>query len=145
MLATGFGSGLCPVAPGTAGTLIAVPVYLAIAPLTWPLYLITTLAFTFVAIYISQEAETLYAKKDAQCIVIDEIAGFFWTMFLVTPTVWHCAAGFVLFRVFDIIKIFPAGYFQKKLPGGYGVVADDWAAGIYANILLWIAIKLFNI
>jgi phosphatidylglycerophosphatase A len=113
-----------------------VPVYLLIAPLTWPLYLITTLAFTFLAIYISQEAEKLYAKKDAQCIVIDEIAGYLWTMLFVTPTVWHCAAGFALFRIFDIVKIFPAGYFQRKLPGGYGVVADDWAAGIYGNIRL---------
>jgi phosphatidylglycerophosphatase A len=122
-----------------------VPVYLMIAPLAWPLYLITTLAFTFLAIYVSQEAEKLYGQKDAQRIVIDEIVGYLWTMFLVTPTVWHCAMGFVFFRFFDIVKVFPAGYFQRKLPGGYGVVADDWAAGIYSNILLLIAIKVFDI
>jgi phosphatidylglycerophosphatase A len=145
MLATGFGSGLCPVAPGTAGTVMAVPVYLIIAPLAWPLYLITTLAFTFLAIYVSQEAEKLYGQKDAQCIVTDEIVGYLWTMFLVTPTVWRCALGFALFRIFDIVKVFPAGYFQRKLPGGYGIVADDWAAGIYSNILLLIAIKMFDI
>ncbi|MBN1664636.1 MAG: phosphatidylglycerophosphatase A [Deltaproteobacteria bacterium] len=145
ILATGFGSGLCPVAPGTAGTAIAVPVYLLIAPLAWPLYLMTVLAFTFLAVYVSQEAEKIYGQKDAQPIVIDEIAGFLWTMFLITPTVLHCAIGFLLFRFFDIVKIFPADYFQRKLPGGYGVVADDWAAGVYGNILLLIAIKLFNI
>ena len=134
-----------PVAPGTAGTLCAIPVYLIVAPLAWPLYLITVLSFTFLAIYVSQEAERIYNKKDAQCIVIDEIAGYLWTMFLVAPTVLHCALGFAFFRIFDIVKVFPANYFQRKLPGGFGVVADDVAAGVYANIILLALIKISNI
>ncbi|MBN1381244.1 MAG: phosphatidylglycerophosphatase A [Deltaproteobacteria bacterium] len=145
ILATGFGSGLAPVAPGTAGTLCAIPVYLILSPLSRPLYLITALAFIFLAVYVSQEAEKLYNEKDAQRIVIDEIAGYLWTMFLVTPTVLHCILGFVFFRFFDIVKVFPANYVQRKLPGGYGIVADDWAAGIYANILLLMIINLFKI
>ena len=134
-----------PVAPGTAGTVCAIPIYLLFSPLAWPLYLITALAFTFLAIYVSQEAETLYKEKDSQRIVIDEIAGYLWTMFLIAPTVLHVALGFAFFRFFDIVKVFPADYFQRKLPGGYGVVADDVAAGVYGNIMLLIVIKLFNI
>lgn len=115
------------------------------AALAWPLYLITTLAFTFLAVYVAQEAEKLYGQKDAQRIVIDEVAGYLWAMFLVAPTVLHGVLGFIFFRFFDIAKVFPANYFQRKLPGGYGVVADDVAAGVYSNILLLIIIKLFDI
>ncbi len=66
-------------------------------------------------------------------------------MFLVFPTVPHLLAGFTLFRFFDIVKIFPANFFQKHLPGGYGVVMDDVAAGIYANVILHILIRYGNL
>jgi phosphatidylglycerophosphatase A len=130
-LATGFGSGLAPLAPGTAGTLVGIPLYLVFSVLPWPIWLITVLAFTCLAWYLSDEAERLFGRKDAQCIVIDEIAGLQWTLFWVEPTVPH-----VLFRLFDIVKPFPARLFQEKLPGGCGVVADDLAAGVYGNLAL---------
>ena len=136
ILATGFGSGLAPLAPGTAGTLVGIPLYLVFSVLPWPIGLITVLAFTCLAWYVSDEAEKLFGRKDAQCIVIDEIAGLQWTLFLVEPTVPHIALGFVLFRLFDIVKPFPARFFQEKLPGGCGVVADDLAAGVYGNLVL---------
>jgi phosphatidylglycerophosphatase A len=144
ILATGFGSGFFPKAPGTAGTVVAIPVYLLLSSLAWPLYFVTAAAFTFLAVYVSQEAEKLYNEKDWQGIVIDEIAGFLWTMFLVAPTFLHIALGFIVFRFFDIVKIFPADYFQRKLPGGYGVVGDDVAAGIYGNIVVQILIRIID-
>lgn len=143
-LATGFGSGFAPFAPGTAGTVVAIPVYLIFSPLSWPLYLLSALALTFLAVYVSQEAEKLFQKKDAPQIVIDEIAGFMWTMFLAAPTGWHILLGFVFFRLFDILKPFPARFLQSRLPGGYGIVLDDVAAGIYANLSLLILSKFFN-
>lgn len=99
------------------------------------------LAFTCLACAVSQEAEKIFQKKDAQQIVIDEIAGFCWTMFLVEPTILHLAIGFALFRIFDIVKPFPAGWAQRKWPGGIGVVGDDLFAGIYANVLLQALIR----
>ena len=111
----------------------------------WPLWLITVLAFTCLAWYVSEEAEKLFGRKDAQCIVIDEIAGLQWTLFLIAPTALHVALGFVLFRLFDIVKPFPARLFQDRLPGGLGVVADDLAAGVYANLVLQLLIHLGGI
>ncbi|OPY92269.1 MAG: Phosphatidylglycerophosphatase A [Syntrophaceae bacterium PtaU1.Bin231] len=134
-----------PFAPGTAGTLVGIPVVLIFSPLTWPLQLLSVLALTCLACVISQEAEKIFQKKDAQVIVIDEIAGFCWTMLFVAPTVVHTAVGFVLFRVFDIAKPFPAGWVQRKWPGGLGVAGDDLVAGIYANVLLQMLIFLWGI
>ncbi len=136
MTATGLGSGYVPVAPGTAGTLVAIPVYLLLVRLPWPLYLLTVAAWTVLAVYVSGAAEVLFGRKDDPRIVIDEICGFLIAMCCVAPTVVHVAAGFALFRAFDIVKPFPAGFFQRRLPGGCGVVMDDVAAGIYANLAL---------
>lgn len=91
---------------------------------------------TFLAAQVSQEAEKIFRRKDDPRIVIDEVAGFLWTMFLVSPTVRHLLLGFVFFRFFDVVKIFPARLCQDRLPGGWGVVLDDVVAGIYANLLL---------
>ena len=136
ILSAGFGSGFSPLVPGTAGTVVGIPLYWLFSFFPWPIWLISILAFTCLAWYVSDEAERLFGRKDAPCIVIDEIAGFQWSLFLVTPTVSHVALGFVLFRLFDIVKPFPARLFQDRLPGGCGVVADDLAAGLYANLVL---------
>jgi phosphatidylglycerophosphatase A len=137
ILATGLGLGYSPFAPGTVGSLLGIPLFYAIAFFPWTLYLLTAVAFACLAIYVAHEAEILFARKDSPYIVIDEIAGMLFTLFLVTPTVAHIAAGFFLFRFFDIVKIFPANWFQDRLPGGLGIVADDLAAGVYANLVLW--------
>ena len=91
--------------------------------------------------YLSQRAEKIFDEKDSPHIVIDEIIGLLYAMFLVTPTILHIFLGFILFRFFDIAKCFPAGYFERRLPGGYGVVADDIVAGIYSNVVLLFLIK----
>jgi phosphatidylglycerophosphatase A len=144
-LAAGFGSGYAPLAPGTAGSLVGIPLYLAFSALSWPLWLITITALTCLAWYLSDEAEKLFARKDAPCIVIDEIAGLQWTLIGVDPTAPHVALGFVLFRLFDITKPFPARLFQERLPGGLGVVADDLAAGVYGNLVLQVMILWLGI
>jgi phosphatidylglycerophosphatase A len=145
VIATGFGSGFAPLAPGTAGTVIGIPIYLLFSLLSWQLYLITLTALSFLAIYVSQEAEKLFGEKDSPRIVIDEIVGFLWTMLLVAPTVLHVLLGFVFFRIFDIAKVYPADYVQDKLPVGYGVVADDVVAGIYSNIILQVLVRVWSI
>jgi len=87
----------------------------------------------------------MFGEKDTSIIVIDEMVGFQWSMFLVAPTVLHVFIGFLLFRLLDILKIFPAGYFHRRLPGGYGVVIDDVVAGMYANIALLLIIKFWGV
>ncbi|MEA1970510.1 MAG: phosphatidylglycerophosphatase A [Thermodesulfobacteriota bacterium] len=139
--ATGLGSGLSPFAPGTAGTLVGILLYMVFSRFSWSLYLLSVIAFSLFAVYVSREAERIYNEKDPGRIVIDEIAGFQVTMFLVAPTVWHIFWGFIIFRIFDIIKPFPIRLCERKLPGGYGVVGDDIVAGIYGNILLLLLIR----
>ena len=134
-LACGFGSGLAPIAPGTFGTLAGVPICLLCMPLPWFLRLLVVLALMALSVYVAGRAEEIYQKKDDQRIVIDEIIGFQVTMLPVTITVLHLCAGFVLFRIFDILKPFPLKNLQR-LPGGWGVVLDDFGAGIYAGTLM---------
>ena len=135
LLATGFGSGLSPFAPGTMGTLVGIPVCLVCLPLSWPVRFLVAIILSALAVYISGRAETIYLKKDDQRIVIDEIAGFQVAMLPVAITGWHLCFAFVLFRIFDIWKPFPIRNLQQ-LPGGWGVVIDDIAAGIYAGIIM---------
>ena len=135
-LATGFGSGLAPFAPGTMGTLVGVVICLLCLPLPWPMRLLIVIALLALSIYVAGQAEKIYQKKDDQRIVIDEIIGLQITMLPVVINVLNLCAGFVLFRIFDILKPFPIGNLQK-LPGGWGVVIDDVAAGIYAGVILF--------
>jgi phosphatidylglycerophosphatase A len=138
LFATGFGFGYSPVASGTAGTAIGIPLYFVLSHFSGIVYLCATIAFTIFSIFIADRAEKLFQKKDDGRIVIDEIVGFLWTMNFVSPSLIHIVFGFVMFRLFDIFKPYPARYFQDRLPGGYGIVMDDVAAGIYANIMLLI-------
>ena len=142
LLATGFGVGYSPIAPGTLGTLVAIPIYYFLSEISSPLYEITLIGLFFLSVWISENAERLFAKKDDQRIVIDEIVGFLITMLWVRKTLPFIIIGFFLFRFFDILKPFPIRRLEKGLKGGYGVVLDDVVAGIYANIVLQV-IHLF--
>jgi phosphatidylglycerophosphatase A len=136
--ATGFGSGFVPVMPGTAGTAAGVVLFFILSPLSLSLYLLTTVAFIFISIWNAHQAALYLQVKDPPQIVIDEIAGYLVTM-ASFPFTWpYVAAGFIIFRVFDIIKPYPAGWIDRKVAGGYGIVLDDVAAGIYANVVLQI-------
>ncbi len=135
VLATGFGAGLSPVMPGTAGTLVGVLLCLVFLPLHWVFRFIFVAVLVGVAVYVSGRAEEIYGKKDDQRIVIDEIAGFLLAMLPVAINFLNLALAFVLFRIFDIWKPYPLRKFQE-FPGGWGVVVDDIGAGIYAAAIL---------
>jgi len=136
LLATGFGVGYSPITPGTLGTLVAIPIYYFLSEIPSPVYEITLIAFFFLSVWISANAETYYHKKDDQRIVIDEIMGFLITMLWIPKTAHFIIIGFFLFRFFDILKPFPIRRMERKLKGGFGVVLDDVLAGVYANIIL---------
>ncbi len=132
LTATWGGSGFSPIASGTVGTLAAIPFYLVLARLPLPLYLLSTLAFTLFACWVSGLAEEIFQEHDSGKIVIDEVAGYLVTM-TALPVSWQSVcAGFLLFRLFDITKPQPARWFDRSLKNGYGVVLDDVAAGVYA-------------
>lgn len=134
--ASWFGTGFSPFASGTVGTLAAIPLYLIMARLSLPLYLLTAAAFTVFACWVSDRAETEFGEKDSGKIVIDEVVGYLVTMTAV-PLSWPwVAAGFLLFRFFDITKIPPARYFDRKMKNGCGVVLDDVVAGVYSCITI---------
>jgi phosphatidylglycerophosphatase A len=138
-VATGLGIGFAPVAPGTFGTVLAVPLAWALAPLHLPAYLAVALAVIAVGIVCARIADQAFGSHDSRCIVIDEIAGYLITVALVPrdrPAT--LAAGFVLFRILDITKPPPARWIDQRLPGGSGVVLDDVTVGVYGAVLLWL-------
>ena len=134
--ATWFFSGLIPFAPGTWGSLMALP-FAAAAYNFGHIYSCLSLLIIFLfSIPVSSRASKILKKEDPSAVVIDEVAGIFVTLFLIPVSWTSIAAGFVLFRVFDIIKPFPAGLIDKKIKGGAGIVLDDIMAGVYANVCL---------
>ena len=137
LFSAGFGVGYSPIAPGTLGTLLAIPLYFFLSQIPFPLYELTLLAFFFLSTWISEQAQLHWGKKDDQRIVIDEMMGFLVTMLWVPKTTFTIIAGFILFRLFDIIKPPPIRRLEN-VNGGYGVVLDDVVAGIYGNIILHI-------
>ena len=145
LLATGFGVGYSPIAPGTLGTLIAIPVYYFLSEIPSPLYEITLVGFFFLAVWISENAEIFFGKKDDQRIVIDEMMGFLIAMLWIPKTIRFVIIGFFLFRFFDILKPFPIRRLEKKFKGGFGVVLDDVVAGVYGNIILQIISYYFTL
>jgi len=143
LIATGFGVGYSPIAPGTLGTLVAIPIYYFLSEIPSPLYEITLIGFFFLSVWISENAEIFFGKKDDQRIVIDEIVGFLISMLWVPKTLPFIIMGFFLFRFFDILKPFPIRRMERKLKGGFGVVLDDVAAGVYANIILHLIVRIY--
>ena len=139
--ATWGGTGFSPFASGTVGTLGAIPFYLLLARLPLPLYLLSTVAFTLFACWVSGHAERLFGEHDSGKIVIDEVAGYLVTMTAVPLSVSGVVAGFLLFRLFDIVKPQPARWFDRSLKNGYGVVLDDVVAGIYACLATHLALN----
>lgn len=133
--------GLSPVAPGTAGTLGAVPLAWAVARLE-PLPTAAFLAaFTALAVHAAGHAGRHWRVVDASQIVIDEVAGYLVTMAFVPFTWPAAAAGFLLFRICDVAKPWPASAFDR-VKSGLGVVLDDVAAGVWAGAALWLLHRL---
>jgi len=139
-LALGFGSGLAAKAPGTFGTLAAVPLYLLLAqlPLSW--YLAVTLVCVLAGIYICDKAAKDMGVHDHGAIVWDEVAGLLITMIAAPAGLLWLIVGFVLFRLFDIIKPWPIRWLDAKVEGGFGIMIDDVLAGIFALVCLQVIV-----
>jgi len=135
-LATGFSVGSIPRAPGTFGTLLGVPICFGLAEISFGATLVAVSGFVLSAVWIAGEAERLLGKKDAACIVIDESVGIVVALAGMPMTSLNAVAGFIAFRVFDVVKPFPARFLDARAPGGWGIVLDDVVAGVYTNILL---------
>jgi phosphatidylglycerophosphatase A len=147
-----FGVGYISKAPGTWGTLVTLPFCYLLMHLGSIMYMVITLFLTIYAIWAADLYERQSDLHDAKQIVIDESVGILIT-FVMLPITWQTfVAGFVAFRLLDIVKPFPISYFDKKVPGGLGVVADDVVAGLLGNIALqfvytqtsWLGIRLYN-
>ena len=136
VLAFGFGSGLSPVAPGTMGTLVAVPLYLLIQNLPLAAYGALTLGLMIAGFWICGAAARGLGVHDHPGIVWDEIVGYLITM-LAAPKGWFwVVTGFVLFRLFDVVKPWPCGWIDRKMSGGAGIMLDDIVAGLYGLFFL---------
>ncbi|MBF0470826.1 MAG: phosphatidylglycerophosphatase A [Gammaproteobacteria bacterium] len=146
-LGLGFGSGLAPKAPGTAGTVAAIPLYLLLQPLPLPLYCALTLLAFVAGIYICGETAHRLQRHDHGAIVWDEFVGYWVTVSLLSTTTdgewWWILLGFLLFRLFDIVKPWPIDRLDREMAGGLGIMVDDLLAGLYALLLLQLLIWLF--
>ncbi len=136
--ASGAYTGYAPVASGTFGTLVAIPLFWLFAPLqqySVALALLIWIASVVLACVIAHRAEQLLGEHDSGVIVIDEVVGYLGaTLFL--PATWeHTLLAFFVFRALDVIKPFPAGWIDRRMPGGAGVVLDDVVSGLYSNIV----------
>ncbi len=138
-LAFGFGSGLMPKGPGTAGTLMAVPLFLLMADWGLPLYTTVVFVTAILGVWICGVASRQLGVHDHGGIVWDEFVGYWITMWAVPVSWLWIIAGFVVFRVFDILKPWPISVLDKKVGGGFGIMIDDVVAGIMACITLHLA------
>lgn len=140
-LALGFGSGLAPVAPGTFGTLAAVPLWFLMPASVVPYLLITALLFV-VGIWCCGACAQALGVHDHGAIVWDEIVGYFVTMLAVPQELLWAVVGFALFRLFDVWKPWPIRVIDQKVDGGLGIMLDDVLAAVFAAIvmqaLLWL-------
>ncbi|MGQ0750884.1 MAG: phosphatidylglycerophosphatase A family protein [Betaproteobacteria bacterium] len=140
LVAFGLGVGLVPGAPGTAGTLLAFPLYWALAPRIGPHAFLAVIAVLFlIGMWASEHTGRALGRADHGGIVCDEVVAFLLVLFF-TPAhpLWQ-AGAFLLFRVFDILKPPPIRYFDRTIGGGFGVMFDDLLAAFYALIVLAIA------
>lgn len=142
-VATGFGVGYLPIAPGTWGTGLAIGVYLLVANLPTALLAITIAALFALGVAASDYTDRYYNSSDNGCIVIDEIVGFLIAVWGIGFSWPHVLTAFLAFRIFDILKPFPARSIDNRVKGGIGVMSDDLIAGIYANITVRIVIAIF--
>lgn len=136
-VATALGAGYSPIAPGTCGTAVAVPLVWALAGLPVWQFAAITVAVTLLGVAAAHRADIAWGTHDSQRIVIDEVAGYMVTMLPVARGAWApLVVGFVAFRLFDIVKPPPVRWLDENLPGGWGVVLDDIAAGVMGAIVM---------
>lgn len=147
-IAFGFGSGAMPFAPGTFGTLFAIPFFLLLQALPLIYYFIFLILFIIFSSILCERLSKDIGIHDHQGMCIDEFAGFFVTMFGVPPTFGYILGGFLLFRFFDIVKPWPINFVDEKMNSGFGMILDDVIAGIYSllilHLFLYYQVQLLN-
>lgn len=142
-LAFGFGSGLAPKAPGTFGTLAAIPLYLLLVQLPLMAYLLVVAVAFVVGVYLCDESSKRLGVHDHPGIVWDEFVGF-WITMIAVPVHWFWVLmGFVLFRLFDILKPWPIRWLDHKVEGGFGIMIDDVVAGLMALFVMQVLLRVF--
>lgn len=134
--AFGFGAGLSPKAPGTVGTLLAIPLWWLSSGLGTIPYLTLAAVGFIVGIWVCGRALSLLGQHDHPGIVIDEVSGYFTALVVVPLDIRWLALSFVLFRFFDIIKPWPIGWLDRRVGGGFGVMLDDLVAGLFTALVL---------
>jgi len=139
-LAFGFGSGLAKKAPGTMGTLAAIPVYYLFAQADIWVYSLLTVCVSVLGVFICGVAAEKLGEHDFGGIVWDEIAGYLITLWLVPLTWQTIIVGFVLFRFFDILKPWPIKWLDQHVHGGFGIMIDDVLAAVFAGFLLFLGV-----
>jgi len=144
ILSSLFGAGLMPLAPGTFGTLAAAPPAAIIKYLGGGYECVFFVVLVTLALWSSHVGSKALMTGDPSCVVIDEAAGFFMAVFLLPLTFKSFILGFLLFRVFDIVKPFPIGLIDRRMKGGPGIVLDDLVAGLFANICARIILLLIG-
>lgn len=142
LLAFGFGSGLAPKAPGTVGTVAALPFYWFMAPQPLWIYTLIVVAAGVLGVWICDRASKALKVHDHPGIVWDEFVGLWITLWAVPVEPLWILAGFLMFRVFDIAKPWPIGWLDRHARGGFGIMIDDVVAGILACITLHLALWL---
>ncbi len=142
---TFLGIGYLPIMPGTYASLSVIITYSFALGETSFYFQISIILFLFlIGTIFSTKAETIFDKKDPKPVVIDEVVGQMISVFLVSSRILPLAIGFILFRVFDVLKPFPC-FQAQKMKGGLGVMLDDVFAGIWANLILRVIMKIFEI
>jgi len=141
-LATVGGAGRVPVAPGTAGSVVGVGLFLLIARAPGLFQVAVVVAVALAGVWASTRAAEVFGAKDPGQVVIDEVAGQLVTLVFTGVTLGGALVGFLVFRFLDIVKPWPANRFER-LPGGVGIMADDLMAGLYGNLLLQAAVAIW--
>ena len=141
LLATGFGVGLVPVAPGTVGSIVALPVWWwLLADLDLAVLCAVLVVMIALGSWVIDRACRKAGVGDAGAIVLDEFVGVWIALVAAPKTLLGMAAGFALFRLFDIVKPWPVSWADREVRGGFGVMLDDVVAGVLAASVLWLAV-----
>ena len=143
-LSFGFGSGYMPAAPGTFGTLAAIPVFVLLSQLSTLNYVVILSVMLLAGIYLCGYTSRALGVHDHKAIVWDEVVGYLITMLMTPPTLINMIVGFALFRLFDIWKPWPINLLDRHVHGGLGIMLDDVLAGIFAAIVLQLVILNLN-
>lgn len=142
-LALGAGSGLAPFAPGTFGTIAAIPLAV-LMPNNLAIYTLVIVVLFIAGVWLCDSCANNLGVHDHPAIVFDEWVGYLITMIAVPRSIWFLALGFALFRLFDVLKPWPIGMADKRVSGGLGIMVDDVIAGVFAAVSMQLIIFLLN-